>query len=176
MTDFVFSDKLAEAQQAEEYAHEFLSEQRGVVRVIDVRKDAAWQRRDIDFRAVMKNGVLNVEAKADRHISRTSNILFELCHINYEQPPERRTRPGWSVYSAAHLFLVYCPETGVLHSIKASDLRAALPHYARSARGQIKVTLSTSEQAKWATVNVLIPMQYVPHRRYIRAAGAWVEI
>lgn len=161
-------------QIAEAAAYNFLETRPLVSSIEDVREKREWQAQEVDFRVRIGNGrVVNVEVKSDEHIARTGNFLFELCRVRHEGSADGWLRPGWSVFSAAHRFMIYCPPSALLYVIDSNDFRQAVQLYMRKEKPRIDSVWSSQ---RCVTVNVLIPAGRVPHTKYIYSGGDWLAV
>lgn len=128
--------------------------------VDDVRANAEYQSREIDFKIHKQDGgpPINCEVKSDGHLGVTGNWLFELYRINIIAPVDKHFVPGWSARSEADLLLVYAPATDKIHSIPFREYRAAF--LSAVARGECKFGIVPTDRVK-RTINAYFPEGYV---------------
>lgn len=131
-------------------------------RVISVVDDPEWQEREVDFLVTSptRRTALTVEAKSDRHIANSGNVLFELARVHHTASTVAYN--GWSVFSQAELLVVYCPPASSLYVMRMQHLREGLQAYCRAVRGAMRVIVTPTDTDR-TTINVLIPMDYVPN-------------
>lgn len=152
-------------EQGEEVAKRFLDQWYQGVK--DVRSDPYWQQRDVDF---IVDQHLKIEVKTDNHIGNSGNFNFEVLRIQHFSEPCAYL--GWSVFSEATHFIVYCPPTEQIFTCKAEDAREGMQRYTVDTAGKIRLTSIASDSER-TTINVLVPMRYIPHSVYINPDGYW---
>lgn len=158
--------------EGERVIEAFLRRYPGVTDVKNVTEDREWQQKDVDFLAFLGARSLKIEAKSDRHIARNKNVLFELARIHHTSP-ETCAYLGWSVFSAADFLLVYNPPTRCIYQFRMPDLRSGMQQFTLATRRTLTLRLVESDSTR-STLNVYIPLSYVPHRRFQpKAGGAW---
>lgn len=142
------------------------------VQLDDVRRDPAWQEKDVDFRAHFSTGVLNIEVKSDRWIDRSENVLFELCRIHHTAQPKYCAYLGWSVFSAADRVLVWCAPSSRLFVFEADQMRAGMQRYTQKARKDMNLAIVDTDEQR-TTINILVPLDFIRHKSYRRTNGIW---
>lgn len=158
---------------AEAIAEQFMAAVPNVKRVIDVSNVIDWQRREVDRRCELANGAwVNVEIKSDRHIHTSRNFSFELARLHHTATPEHCAYLGWSVFSEADRLLVWCPPAQRLYSFLTDDVRRGMQRYTQEVRGNMRTAIVTTDD-KRTTINILVPLSYIPHNVYARAETAW---
>lgn len=158
---------------AEVVVCEFLRRCPGVAQVEDVRDDPAWQQQDVDYRVTLTSGTARgVEVKSDQHIARSGNVLFELARLHHTARPERCAHLGWSVFSAADWLLVYCPPARALYWFSFAALRGGMQAYMKDSRDKARLALIATDSQR-TTLNILIPLAYVPHAVYAQTPAGW---
>lgn len=167
------TDLVPKGDEAEAVAESFLASVALVTAVTNVTRDADWQKRKVDYLLTFADGSMGkVEVKSDRHIASKRNALFELMRIHHTAAPEHCAYPGWSVVSEADRFLIWCPPAAQLFFMNAADLRIGMQQYTREARRSMMVNIQESDATR-TTINILVPLSYVPHRVYGRVNGEW---
>lgn len=140
---------------------------------IDVSNHANYQRREIDFLATdYRTGhERTYEVKSDQHIHRSGNFLFEPVRIHHTAA-RNCAYLGWSVFTEADYILVWSPPAQCLYVVEASAARQGFQRYTAARRASTRITWITSDAAR-STLNVLIPLRYIPHEIHIYHAGRW---
>lgn len=112
--NFASSVKIGEAGEA--IIYNYLSEMEDIVEIKDVRKDKLYQKKDIDYILVMKDGKeRTVELKTDTYVS--PNIFFETMSAN------ETGSVGCMYKTEAQWLLYYFIKTGELYVLKMPEYR-----------------------------------------------------
>lgn len=163
-------DMMREGREGEAEVYEMLRRMPAVLRVDDVRDDVAWRARDVDFlvhRMVVP--MQQIEVKSDRYIAKTGNFCFELARIHHTG---EFFRAGWSVFSEATHVYVWSAEPRCIYAMRMSVIRSAFRQFVRGNRQAQLALVQTDNQR--TTLNVLLPLSYIPHDVYVRAFDKWV--
>lgn len=165
--------RLATEQKAEEIILEFLRNLPGVSEVRDVRSDKEWQKKEVDFIVIMYNGMeYKVEAKSDKHIARSQNMLFELARIHHTSA----TTPaylGWSVFTESDRIIVYCPPDKI-YKFSTVAMKSAMQTYVATVRQDLNLAPVASDDSR-TTINILVPLEYVEHEIYDLQNDEWIK-
>lgn len=173
----LFSDRQLQVigEQGEQVVREFFASLMPGVQLEDVRSVPEWQHQDVDYRARTTHGAtLNIEVKSDRHIAQTQNVLFELMRIHHAADPKRCAYLGWSVFSAADRLVVFCPPSYQIFLFQTEKLRRGMQAYTREKRADMNLKIVTSDESR-TTINVLVPLRYVPHQVFRLSFGRWLS-
>lgn len=153
-------DYMQAGEETERIIAEWLKSRDGISRVDDLRKDRVMQQADVDFAVHLKSGhVWLIEAKSDKHLGISQNVLFEILRIYHTAPPEYCAGLGWAAKSPATHVIYHAPSVSKLYVFEMKKLRAAFQSYTGEARKRINLNIVETDKAK-TTVNVLIPMKY----------------
>jgi len=137
---------------------------------IDVRHDPKWQAKKVDYLLPLKGGGMEyAEVKSDRHIAFKGNALFETLRIHHTA--QTCAYLGWSVVSLSQKIYVWCPPAQRLFVYRTRDLQRGMQEYTQRTRGAMRLAIVETDATR-TTINILVPLQYVPHRIY-RFAKQW---
>lgn len=171
-------DYMDDCRKAESAVQSFLTWNENITDVQDVREVKEYQSKDIDFLASYKAGPfgklpLAIEAKADKHLGKTGNVLFEVFRAYLEVKAESLLRTGWSWHSEADCFCMWGTSTRLLYVVPAYELRAGLQR-ALVAERELK-TSQVQTDKNTITYLLLIPEKYVVFQVFSHDldANAW---
>ena len=161
----------------EEVVKDFLTSHSKVKQPIeDLREDKDWQDKEVDFRIEYHNGEKRlIEVKSDRHIGKSHNVLFEVFRVNHKAAAENCVRLGWSVFSAADRFFVWCAPTQELYIFNSNNLRRAMQGYTFEKRKSTRLDWVDTDNAR-STITILIPIAYVSYMLWKREDSAWKHV
>jgi len=157
-------DYMEDCRKAEAAVLSYLAWNEHIGDVQDVREVKEYQSKDIDFLTMYSAGPfgklpLSVEAKADKHLGVTGNVLFEVFRTYLGGKAESLLRTGWSWHSEAACFCMWGTVTRLLYVVPAIELRTGLQRALAAER-----TLKSSQiqtDANTITFLLLIPEKYV---------------
>lgn len=89
-------------------------------KLIDVRQQANWQEKDVDYLLALAADVISLEVKTDRRMGETGNIYVELVSN------VGTGRKGWFYYCQAEQIAFYDTENEELHIVSYSDLQQTM--------------------------------------------------
>lgn len=137
----------------------------------DVRANPYYQHREIDFRVLEGETALTIEAKSDKHVHK-GNALFELCRIHHTSP-HTCAYLGWSVFTEAARVVVWNPPTRTIYDFDTAELRTGMQQYVSETRANANIHPVYTDDVR-TTVNVYVPLRFVPHTRCQFVGGLWV--
>ncbi len=137
----------------------------------DVRDDAEWRRKDVDFLVQAKPGGpwLRFEAKDDGRLSETGNVFFETERIYHDS---QQTKLAWSLHTEADFLCVWSEPTGCLYVFRVPAFRSAYYAYVQAHRPR-PVLIKTA--ATCSTVGFPIPLSAFTYSLYAFQDGLWAK-
>lgn len=174
-------DYMEDCRKAEAAVQSFLAWNDSISDVQDVREVKEYQSKDIDFLTMFSAGPfgklpLSIEAKADKHLGITGNVLFEVFRTYLTAKPESLLRTGWSWHSEADCFCMWGTVTRLLYVVPATELRAGLQRGLVAERELKSNQIQTDENT--ITFLMLVPERYVTFQvfKHDQDADKWVYV
>lgn len=162
---------VAKGQNAESAALHWLKSAYPGAKIDDMRDNPIFQQKEIDFRVYLPSRVELFEVKYDKHIARTGNAVFELCRIHHTSLIAC-AYVGWGVFTESNRVLVWNFPTLTFYDFKTADLRAGMQRYVNETRQNANIRPVYSDNLR-TTVNVYVPLRYVPHERHKWTGRFW---
>lgn len=150
---------MARGADGEEIIWQFLKFRSDVADLADLRDVKIFQRLNVDFGARINGRYELIDAKTDKHLGVSGNVLFEKGRIYHDSPPENIFARGWGAKSAATFIFYYAPDVNAIYTTRLNDLRLATNQYIKDHRHQTNLIVIATDETK-TTENVLIPWSY----------------
>lgn len=111
-----FLDSYIKGQAGEEVIKNWLEKRKNISKVIDVRQNFIYQKKDIDFIVEKQDKQYFIELKTDYRAHETQNLFFEIISNNI------KNTKGCIYTSQADYLLYLIPKMNVLYVIKLKQL------------------------------------------------------
>lgn len=157
----------------EQMAASYLAWHSSVAHFENVSDNPAYFQQDVDFLVTLIDGKqVKCEAKSDRHIAVTGNFCFETTRFNLTTP-ERAIHAGWSSWSKADYFFIWCPVNFSMYVVQTSAFRNGFLAYMQSVRTKARYSIVETNHGT-LTANVYFPVSFVSHKVYVWSYDTWM--